>query len=286
MTNWLKAIFINALLIMSTIGTVFGAYQLIFSFAQRSTIPLLASTIATGTVCYIFFFYIGRGGVARTSENLNTASAIVLHSALISLFYISSVPLATFYAAGIAGIGLALYLFWYSSFGRKTGLLSIGSKLPAFSLGQTSGELLWSSELAKPSLIIFFRGNWCPLCVAQVEEVVAQYQRLQALGVEVYFVSPQPQQESEKLAKRFSAPVNFCVDNDNAAARILGIDHPRGLPLGMEAMGYGADIVMPTVIILDQQGDIAYLDETDNYRVRPEPDIYFEVFEKMGLAEN
>lgn len=285
MTNWLKAIFINAFLILSAVATIHSLYRLVSDFGEGATIPWLAAVIATGTVCYIFFIYIGAGKIARTSENLTGPSVVIFIAAMVSLFYLAEAPLAAVYAAGIAGLGQLAYLFWYSPFGRKTGLLTIGKPLPAFSLGLSDGGLLWSADLSAPALIIFYRGSWCPLCVAQVEEVVAQYQHLQAMGVAVYFVSPQPQLQSAKLAKRFSAPVNFCVDHDNAAARILGIDHQRGLPLGMESMGYDSDTVMPTVIILDASGGIAYLDETDNYRVRPEPEVYIEVFKGMGLGE-
>ena len=51
------------------------------------------------------------------------------------------------------------------------------------------------------------------------------------------------------------------------------------MPLGMEAMGYAADTVMPTVIITDAQHNIIWLDETDNYRVRPEPETFLRVID-------
>jgi beta-lactamase superfamily II metal-dependent hydrolase len=34
---------------------------------------------------------------------------------------------------------------------------------------------------------------------------------------------------------------------------------------------------MPTVIITDKQGTVVWTHETDNYRVRPEPETFLEV---------
>jgi len=34
---------------------------------------------------------------------------------------------------------------------------------------------------------------------------------------------------------------------------------------------------MPTVIITDEDGKFLFSDETDNYRVRPEPELFLEI---------
>ena len=43
--------------------------------------------------------------------------------------------------------------------------------------------------------------------------------------------------------------------------------------------GYPNDTVMATVIALDEQGNVIFGDETDNYRRRPHPDTFLGVFE-------
>ena len=42
--------------------------------------------------------------------------------------------------------------------------------------------------------------------------------------------------------------------------------------------GYPADTVMATAIALDAEGKVLFGDETDNYRVRPHPDTFMNVF--------
>ena len=147
------------------------------------------------------------------------------------------------------------------------------------------GQEVTSRELvAKPALWIFYRGNWCPLCVAQVREIAAQYRELARRGVEVFLVSPQPEANTAALAAKCEAPMRFLTDRENRAAGILGIRERFGLPAGMQALGYDSDVPRPTVFITDEGGRILYCDLTDNYRVRPEPAQYFAVLDRHAIA--
>ncbi|MDX8400145.1 MAG: hypothetical protein R8K20_07840 [Gallionellaceae bacterium] len=49
-------------------------------------------------------------------------------------------------------------------------------------------------------------------------------------------------------------------------------------------MSYDSDTVLPTVIITDKNRKILWVHETDNYRIRPEPDVYLEVLRKYNIA--
>jgi peroxiredoxin len=180
----------------------------------------------------------------------------------------------------IAGFAAFLvYDYWYSSFGRShSSQIGVGQPLPTVELRNTAGETISSASLTdRPTVWIFYRGNWCPLCMAQIKEVAAQYQQLEELGVRVALVSPQPHKFTVGLAKKFDVAFDFLTDEGNGAARALGIDQDFGVPMGMQVLGYNNETVMPTVIITDAGGRILWVDETDNYRVRPEPDTYLRV---------
>jgi peroxiredoxin len=82
-------------------------------------------------------------------------------------------------------------------------------------------------------------------------------------------VSPQSHANTRALAARHDVPFRFLVDPDGRAAGQLGILHEAGVPLGIP--GYAPDTVFPTAIVTDADGRILLADQTDNYRVRPEP---------------
>jgi hypothetical protein len=54
--------------------------------------------------------------------------------------------------------------------------------------------------------------------------------------------------------------------------------------MGMQVLGYDSETVLPTVIITAVGGRILWAHETDNYRVRPDPDVYLAVL-RENLAE-
>lgn len=178
-----------------------------------------------------------------------------------------------------------LYDFWYARFDRSSSTVEVGKALPAIDLISSDGVTVTSKDLeGTPAILMFFRGNWCPLCMAQIKEVAARYTELSNLGVRVLLVSPQSPRHTASLAKKFDAAMEFMRDDNNAAAKMLGLENKFGTPFGMQVLGYNSDTVLPTVIITDADGIVQWVHATDNYRVRPEPETFFEVLRDKGLV--
>lgn len=179
---------------------------------------------------------------------------------------------------------LVLYVFWFSRFGRiESTTLAVGNKLPAFELNDIEGQTFSSADLAgAPAVIMFYRGNWCPLCMAQIKEIAERYQELDALGIKVVLISPQPEEQSRRLAARYDVPFRFLIDKDNGLAETFGIAVRNGVPVGTPG-GYAPDTVLPTLVLCNEKGTIIFSDQTDNYRVRPEPDVFLAILRRTGV---
>jgi hypothetical protein len=95
-------------------------------------------------------------------------------------------------------------------------------------------------------------------------------------------VAGQPHKFSIDLARKFDVNFDFLTDEGNRAARQLGIAQSYGVPMGMQVLGYDSETVLPTIVITDDNGRILWADETDNYRVRPDPDTYLRVIRTQG----
>ena len=277
--NLLKSIFISSFVPWLAFVTIYSFIQL-----ARGTEPLLSWLgLALAAFAPLAFFV-----KAFLFKSARTPRHPVEYSILSGAGLAMTMAMSYRYgdAAGImhiwAFITLLLwliYLRWYSVFkDRDSASLSVGSPLPLFQL-ETMDNHTVSSEsfMAKPHLLLFYRGNWCPFCTAQVAELAEAYQRLEALGVTIVLISPQSIKKNLQLAAKFDVPMFFLRDRDNEAAKILGILHEWGTPMGMQVLGYDSDTVLPTVILTNAKGEIVFADQTDNYRVRPEP----EVFEKL-----
>lgn len=277
MQNLAKSIFVGLVITLTLLASLYSIQQLWLSFSW----PLIALLLSAAPLSAVIgdFFIIGR---ARTSSNLWTMLVLSsLGSCLVLYFSMSHYAenAITLLLALSSTIGSWIYVFWYSRFEKRDhSQLQKGAHLPSFPLMTLTGELINSNEFeGRKTLMIFYRGNWCPLCTTQIKEIAKSYQQLAKDGVRIALISPQSENHSKKLADKFDVPFEFYVDTDNVAAKKLNIVAENGLPTGLQVLGYNSDTVMPTVVITDATNTILFADLTDNCRVRPEPEVFAEI---------
>ena len=270
--NLLKSLYISTFITWLSLVSVYALIQI-----ARGAEPLLSWVgLALAAFAPLAFFL-----KAFLFKSPRTPRHPLEYSILSGLGLVMTIAISSRYgpAAGVihvwAGITLLawlVYLRWYSVFrSRDTQLLKVGSQLPEFPLESLDGTTVSSRDfMSSPHLLLFYRGNWCPFCTAQIEELAASYQRLEKMGLVVVLISPQPIEKNQRIAARFQIPMIFLRDPDGIAAKQLGIQHEWGTPMGLQLLGYESDSVLPTLLITDAKGQIIFSDQTDNYRVRPE----------------
>lgn len=280
--NLMKSIFITSYIMAGMAGLISAIVSLTNSGLQS---PWLGTALACAGPA-VFFSHIMLMPRARTSRNLNLViGAGIVGTVLSVVLGDAPTSLPVLIAAGVGLFGSLVYVFWYSRFGAAmNAALTEGAMLPALELSENGKRFSLAQLTAKPALWVFYRGNWCPLCVAQIKEIAAQYRELARRGVEVYLISPQSEANSQALSKKMDAPMHFMTDVGNRAAEALGIKVENGLPAGFQALGYGSDVPRPTVFITAPGGKVIFCDMTDNYRVRPEPASFFPVLDRHAIV--
>ena len=135
----------------------------------------------------------------------------------------------------------------------------------------------------KPAVVVFYRGQWCPYC----NLTLRTYQQtlvpeLTARGVALVAISPQTPDGSLSMQQKHQLTFEVLSDPGNQIAGQLGIltgptDDARqaqaslGLIIG-EHNADGTDTTpMPTVVILDAEGTIRWIDVHPHYTTRTEP---------------
>ena len=284
MNNLLKSIFISLFPLFAlyvTIDTIMHLTENGFSYNY------IGRLITAGTIITLFagIFIIKR---ARTDANLRFYSLFVIIGFIVSFF------LGGLLGNGdINGLSMSLvlvlawfaYIKWYSVFNDRRGnkTLKVGKQLPEFLLEDLQGnEVSSTSFIGKPAIYLFYRGNWCPLCMAQIKEIAVQYKELEKRGVNTILVSPQPHKYTRNLANKFDVGFTFLTDRANKVAKQLDIFTKTGIPAGFQVLGYDSDTVLPTVVITDNTNKIIFADLTDNYRVRPEPETFLKVIDELA----
>ena len=275
----LRSIFISGFSGYVVFALIYAVLQLMRG--MEPSLSWLGLALAAGApVAFLAWLYLS--GQARTSAHPVAVSVACGLGTAITMAANWRYGAASGMVHVWAGLCLLLwfvYLRWYSVFPeRRNAALVQGADLPEFELKSLQSEMVNSTSFrGRYHVFVFYRGNWCPLCSAQITELAGQYRELQNLGAEVILISSQPQAHSLRLANRFDAPMQFFQDVKNNAASKLGIMESFGTPAGLQLLGYGSDTARPTVIISDPEGKILYTDETENYRIRPEPSEFLNI---------
>ncbi|MCP4418157.1 MAG: redoxin family protein [Chloroflexi bacterium] len=270
--NKIKAIFISSFIGLGVIVIILAIIQF---FQGRLGLAWMGALL-TGFLIVEFFANLFRFKTARTPARLPMLTGLLIVTTAVSLVRFQWLPSLL---SLLLFAGWLAYVYWYSRLERgNNDQLVAGRPFPSIILEDEAGNEVSSANFSgQTTLYLFYRGNWCPLCMAQIKEVAAEYQLLAQQGVRVVLISPQPHKFTRNLAARFEVPFTFLVDVENKAARQLGIQHENGVPAGMALLGYASDTVLPTVLIVGKDGRILYTDLTDSYRIRPEPSEFLRV---------
>ena len=163
--------------------------------------------------------------------------------------------------------------------------VAVGAKAPSFELKDHNGKTVSSAELLKTGRLIlcFFRGRWCPFCVAQLEAMQRILPRIRQAGATLVAVSPQTVQQSFFMADQHRLSFPLLSDAGNLAARQFGIVYR--VPEYQEAIYRRAfvnlpftngdeswELPIPAVFVIERGGAILFASVNPDYKERPEPE--------------
>ena len=149
--------------------------------------------------------------------------------------------------------------------------LKPGSPLPEFSALDENGNSLHSRDLrGRPSVLLFVRGNWCPFCSKQVENLTKYYKAINDSGAHLVLITPKPLETTRRVAEFFKVDFEFWLDESLAIGRQLGLVHEAGVPKDYDRE-YGRDTLWPTTLVVDRDGIIRHTELSRFIADRPDP---------------
>lgn len=276
----LKGLFISFCATFIVLGLLYACYNYSYDI---SNLAWLGNSISYGTGA-AYFAGIYLVATPRTSKNMwSTWIPMLLGSTLVIYgTFGSSIFLPLLLNLLLIG-NWFLYTYWATDFSnRNKNTLTVGQKIPLVTFKDLENKQVpIQNFFGNPSIFLFYRGNWCPFCMAQIKELAKEYQKIKEQGANLVFVSPQSSKHTKNLAQKFDIPAHFLIDENLKAAETLQLFHKNGTPRGFEVLGYDSDNVLPTLVVLDKNGVIQFVDLTDNYRLRPEPSQYLSLLEQI-----
>jgi peroxiredoxin len=158
--------------------------------------------------------------------------------------------------------------------------VAVGAAAPAFTAREVDGKVFRfdPKQLDRPTLLIFYRGGWCPYCNTHLHELQSVEPRIVALGYRVLFLSTD---RPEILYSSLKEKVNYHIVSDSAAnaARAFGVayrlddatyDRMKSFGVDLEAAqgDTGHVLPVPSVFIVDRSGTVRFRHFNSDYRVR------------------
>ena len=146
-----------------------------------------------------------------------------------------------------------------------------GQPLPDFHAVDENGDPVRSTKLhGTAAVILFVRGNWCPFCSSQVENLTVHYKDIIDLGARLILVTPKPLETTKRVAKFFEVEFDFWLDDELTVTKQLGLLQESGVPKG-HRKEYGDDTIWPTALVVDRNGTIRYVELSKFIADRPNP---------------
>ena len=171
---------------------------------------------------------------------------------------------------------------------RRSGLAQcafpVGARAPEFELADGDAKVFRSAEaLSRGRLVVsFYRGRWCPYCVAELESLRDVLPQIQAAGASLVAISPQTAKQSYFTADQHELRFPVLSDPGNRVARQFGLVYR--LPQELEGL-YRAifinlplangdqswELPLPATYILERDGTVLYAFADPDHMRRAEP---------------
>ncbi|NVJ65483.1 MAG: AhpC/TSA family protein [Gammaproteobacteria bacterium] len=162
----------------------------------------------------------------------------------------------------------------------------IGETVPDVTLFSTDGVPFKLREKAakQPTIVLFYRGGWCPFCNAQLSQIQAAEEQIRELGYQIIAISPDTPDELNKSITDKKLDYQLASDFSLETIRKFGLAFyvPKEYSDKIKSVGGQTHYLegdsrsilpVPAVFILDQAGSIQFEYVNPNYKVRVNPQL-------------
>ena len=164
---------------------------------------------------------------------------------------------------------------------EKVTPLAVGSKVPKVSVTTLEGKVVDFPKLlsAQPTVLIFYRGGWCPFCNRQMSGLQSIEGELKKLGYRIIAVSPDRPEELKKSLGKHKLTYQLLSDSPMEAAKAFGVAFRVDDGTLAKYKGFGIDLEVasgqkhhylpvPSVFLIGTDGVIKFRSSNPDYKVR------------------
>ena len=160
--------------------------------------------------------------------------------------------------------------------------LAIGDTVPDVSVRSFSGESLSLSEITseKPTMLIFYRGGWCPYCNRHLADVQKLKDTIDGMGFQVIALSPDRPEKIKEAMEAESLGYQLYSDSAADAMKAFGVafkldtdlvstyKNEYGIYIESDSVMTHHILPVPALYLIGTDGKINFAHFDPNYRER------------------
>ncbi len=164
--------------------------------------------------------------------------------------------------------------------------IKVGESIPALTLSGLDAKPVDLNALVakKPTVLIFYRGSWCPYCNTHLGELQTVEGDLKALGYQVVAVSPDLPKNLKTSVAKNDLSYTLLSDSQVTAAKALGLAFRLDDETYKTYLNYDINLEkasgekhhvlpIPAAIVLDTEGTVQFVFSSPDYKVRVNKEV-------------
>jgi len=176
--------------------------------------------------------------------------------------------------------------------------LSVGARAPIFAARTTEGALrtFQPDSYKKPTVVLFYRGGWCPYCNAQLGDLHIVEPKLRKSGFEVVFLSSDRPELLYSSLKAADIHYTLLSDSHLEAAKSFHVAYHVDDATVAKLREYGEDLEattgtkehelpVPSVFIIDTSGTIRFVYSNPDYKIRLSADALWTAAQPLAKTK-
>lgn len=149
----------------------------------------------------------------------------------------------------------------YANTAEEVTPLLIGASVPSVTVANQNGDSVELTNVlkGKSSIVIFYRGSWCPYCNTHFSELASIEDELKALGYQIVAISPDDPESLNVTDEKHDLGYELYSDSSYNAMDAFGIgfDHRRR-----------GKLPVPSVFLVTPDLQVSFQYVNPNYRFR------------------
>ncbi|MDW7694433.1 peroxiredoxin-like family protein [Flammeovirgaceae bacterium SG7u.111] len=159
--------------------------------------------------------------------------------------------------------------------------LLIGEVLPNSELTKADGSTAKFYDVIKekPTVLVFYRGGWCPYCNMQLSALAIAEEEILELGYQIVAVSPDSFENIEPTVEKDKVKYSIYSDAGGKFSQEAGIAFKLSPEKARQKKT--ETLPVPTVFVTDTKGQILFEYISPNYKKRMTPELLMAVLKNL-----